>query len=133
MNSNYRHKYHRHKRWKRESINTSVKDDIKSKTFLTKHTKNLGNYEKAQHKYNKSRRRRIIPVQRPRKYFLQNHKGKLSQAKEGDVYKCKKNTQNTKQTESEKNIPESHNNLNTKHTEERKNIKSCQRKPPSNI
>lgn len=88
MNSNYRHKYHRYKRWKRESINTSVKDDIKSKIFLTKHTENLGNYEKAQHKYNKSRRR----IQ----YFLQNHKGKLPQAKEGDNYKCKKSTQNTK-------------------------------------
>ena len=73
----------KYNRWKREfqvlkikqnmteEMDTSVKEDVKSKKLLTQNIQ--GYYEKTKPENTRNWRRERIPAQRPRKHFQHNH------------------------------------------------------------
>jgi len=61
-----------------EEIDVSVKENAKSKKFMTqKHPGNLGHYEKTK-LINNRNRRTIFPAQRPRNVFSKSHRSSLT-------------------------------------------------------
>jgi hypothetical protein len=80
-----------------EEINTSVKENAKSKKVLdTKHPRNLGHYEKISlRRRGINRKRGRVPASRIRKYFPQNHR-KFPQPKERGAYKYTRSLENSK-------------------------------------
>ena len=78
-----------------EEIDTSVKENAKSKKFLTQNIQEIwGIMKNAEPKDNCNWRR--SPAQRHAKYIQQNQRRKLSQSKEGHTYENIRSLQNTK-------------------------------------
>jgi hypothetical protein len=69
-----------------EEMNIFIKENKKSKEFMTKHQENLGHYEKTKPKNNRNRRRRFS-TQRPRKHLQKIIEEKIPNLKK-DAYKC---------------------------------------------
>ena len=79
-----------------EKINFSDQRKQQIQQILnTNHPGNLGHSKKTKPKNNRSRRRRRIVDQRPRKYIHQNYRRKASQPKEGYSYEGTRSIQNT--------------------------------------
>ena len=57
-----------------EEIDTLIKENVKSKKFLTENIHEIWD-ERTKPKNNRNKRRRRFPGHRPRKYFQQNHRG----------------------------------------------------------
>lgn len=70
-----------------EEMDASYNKNIKTKKVPdTKHPKNLRQYERTKPTNSRTRGRRIILAQRPRKYFQEHYRRKTS-SKDGDAYK----------------------------------------------